>query len=511
VRTLDLCRSSVLLAGLVGGVTLVGLTGTAGCTGESGVIVYNAPPTAAILSPQDGLTVDENIAITFEGRVSDDGDPLDLEIQWLSDKDGELSTSVVPDPDGRVELVTANLSDGNHAISLRVVDAQGEQGAASIQVTINDLPDPPDIEITAPTNGDPPTLEGEDYEFRAVVEDAQDEPTELEVVFVSDVDGFLCEGTPALDGVVACLAEPSVGAHRITAEVEDTDGNTDADDVFMTIQALADHDNDGDGFTPNQGDCNDDNDAIFPGADEQPNEIDDDCDGTVDEGTINYDDDGDGFSEVDGDCDDTNRLTYPGASEVEDGEDNDCDKTIDEGTRVYDDDGDGYSEVDGDCNDSKKEINPSATETCDGVDNDCDTTVDEEGSVGCATYYADNDKDSYGHKTDKRCLCAAKAPHTATNNRDCYDSNPSAKPGASGWFGVDRGDGSFDYNCDGSATRRWTATFDCWGGLWVCGVDRDGWDGGVPSCGVSRRWGTDCKGESWGCSAKGSSRQQTCR
>ena len=481
------------------------------CNGESGVIVYNAPPTAAILSPADGFTIDEDQVVTFEGQVYDDGDLLGLDVRWLSDKDGELATAVTPDPDGRVELVTANLSDGNHAITLRVVDDQGELGAATIQVTIIDLPDPPDIEVTAPLNGDEPSLEGELFEFRAVVGDAQDDPAELEVVFSSDRDGFLCEGTPAPDGVLTCDAVPSVGAHRITGEVEDTDGNIDADDVFMSVRALADHDNDGDGFTPNQGDCNDNSDTVHPGAEELPNGIDDDCDGTIDEGTINYDDDGDGFSEVDGDCDDTNRLTYPGAKEVEDGEDNDCDKTIDEGTRVYDDDGDGFSEVDGDCDDTKRAINPRATETCDGVDNDCDSVTDEEDASGCSTFYADDDKDAYGDPSDKKCLCAAKAPHTATNNRDCYDANPSAKPGTTAWFGTDRGDGSFDYNCDGSQTQRWTATFDCWGGLWVCGVDRDGWDGSVPACGISKVWGTECKGASWGCGAKGSSRQQTCQ
>ena len=159
------------------------------CNGESGVIVYNAPPTAAILSPADGFTIDEDQVVTFEGQVYDDGDLLGLDVRWLSDKDGELATAVTPDPDGRVELVTANLSDGNHAITLRVVDDQGELGAATIQVTIIDLPDPPDIEVTAPLNGDEPSLEGELFEFRAVVGDAQDDPAELEVARRDAVSG----------------------------------------------------------------------------------------------------------------------------------------------------------------------------------------------------------------------------------------------------------------------------------------------------------------------------------
>ena len=120
-----------------------------------------------------------------------------------------------------------------------------------------------------------------------------------------------------------------------------------------------DMDLDGDGFVGRQ-DCNDADEDVFPGQDELPNQVDDDCDGAIDEGTIFYDDDGDGFCEqlpcaavcglddCSGDCDDTHAVVYPGAPELCDGLPNDCTWDGDE----HDDrDGDGWSLAQGDPDD----------------------------------------------------------------------------------------------------------------------------------------------------------------
>jgi len=59
--------------------------------------------------------------------------------------------------------------------------------------------------------------------------------------------------------------------------------------------------------------------------------VDNDCDGLVDEGTNYYDDDGDGYTEADGDCDDGDPHVHPGHGEDPDGLDNDCNGQVDEG------------------------------------------------------------------------------------------------------------------------------------------------------------------------------------
>ena len=86
------------------------------------------------------------------------------------------------------------------------------------------------------------------------------------------------------------------------------------------------------------------------------------------------DDDDDGYSECDGDCNDSNDRIYPTATQLCDGFNNDCDdpgwpSLI--GTNEADDDGDTFSECSGDCDDVSVSTYPSAPQLCDGLNNDC--------------------------------------------------------------------------------------------------------------------------------------------
>jgi hypothetical protein len=97
---------------------------------------------------------------------------------------------------------------------------------------------------------------------------------------------------------------------------------------------------------------------------------------------------------VGGDCDDANDQIYPGATEICDAVDNDCDGSTDEGltfiTYYTDADNDGFgtgstglsfcenpgpgfSANNQDCNDTNGQINPNATDILDnGIDENCD-------------------------------------------------------------------------------------------------------------------------------------------
>jgi len=188
----------------------------------------------------------------------------------------------------------------------------------------------------------------------------------------------------------------------------DEAGALDADDWYI--------DADGDGFgavgTPvsscnqptgyagNFADCNDDpssGPAVNPNASEVCNSIDDDCDGTADDGAV---DATIWYVDADGD-----QYGNPGTGSLA------CDQvggTVQDGS---------------DCNDTELNIHPFAPELCDSVDNDCDGVIDEDDAVGI----------------DASCAGATC--------REILDSHTSTPANGTYWIDPD-GSGAFQAFCD---------------------------------------------------------------
>ena len=215
-------------------------------------------------------------------------------------------------------------------------------------------------------------------------------------------------------------------------------------------------------------DCDDNDASINPGVEEQCDEIDNDCDGEIDEALTDgffLDDDGDGYGNgdipaedctmlseyVDNgiDCDDANPEIFPFAFEVCDEIDNDCDGVIDEagsGISLWyaDTDGDGYGNlfdamnacsppegyvVNGeDCDDEDASQFPSADEVCNNEDDNCDGDIDEN-PIEAFVYYQDADNDGFGSASVTQNSCSQPVGYIS-NDGDCDDTNPSVSPTA---------------------------------------------------------------------------------
>jgi hypothetical protein len=154
----------------------------------------------------------------------------------------------------------------------------------------------------------------------------------------------------------------------------------------------------------------------------------------------------DGWVDNGDDCDDDDDATFPGAAETCDARDNDCDVQVDEDAQIaftLDRDGDGfgdgapffacvapegYAAQDGDCDDTRDDVFPGATELCDGVDSDCDPSTADPITRTC---YPDADGDSYGDGAVAIPSCAAACPPGQTEDTtDCDDADDDAFPGA---------------------------------------------------------------------------------
>ncbi len=222
--------------------------------------------------------------------------------------------------------------------------------------------------------------------------------------------------------------------------------DSDGDTVGGTSTITAD---DGDCTDPGESglatDCNDAEDSVFPGAPEVCDAVDQDCDGDLVESftdtnadgepdCTDLDDDGDGVGDA-ADCGPLNPAVYPGATEVCDNIDQDCDDDLLEAFADVNSNGipdciEGDLDGDGatgstDCNDTDASVYPGAAEVVDdGVDQDCD-------GFDTITCFIDGDGDGIGQATtllapDGECTDAGESSVFG----DCDDASATIFPGA---------------------------------------------------------------------------------
>ena len=172
------------------------------------------------------------------------------------------------------------------------------------------------------------------------------------------------------------------------------------------------------GYVTDNTDCDDTNAAVNPAASEVCNDIDDNCDGQVDEGvqtTFYADNDEDG---------------YGNSSDAIDA----CDTPS------------GYVTDNTDCDDTDAGVNPGASEVCNGIDDNCDGQVNEGITVCCSnTEEVHNELDDGCTATEPTCVfengsspglnefstkCSYLAPLTLFTTSSKYTGNIGGQSGA---------------------------------------------------------------------------------
>lgn len=171
-----------------------------------------------------------------------------------------------------------------------------------------------------------------------------------------------------------------------------------------------------------------------------------------------------GTSPIGGDCDDGAVAVFPGADELCNGVDDNCDEVVDDAEAIdamiwyADRDGDEHGDPGDaltsclaiplrvnsadDCNDDEPLAWTGADEVCDGVDNDCVGGADID-PVDGQTWYEDADGDGFGNPAEGLISCDP-IPGRVTDGSDCDDEDNAVFPGADELPG-----NSVDEDCDG--------------------------------------------------------------
>ncbi|MFY0571689.1 MopE-related protein [Archangium lansingense] len=263
--------------------------------------------------------------------------------------------------------------------------------------------------------------------------------------------GQLCDATDGCKGAWSCdsqstrtcVAKP--GQWRPDAD-KDGQGSSQGPGVTSCSPPA--------GHVANALDCDDSNAQRYTGAPELCNTVDDNCDGTPDDGLEL------GFSCTGaGNCTGTRvcgtdggvMCNSPTPTVLYADNDQDSYGAADAGVTNCGPTRSGYVSNSTDCDDTRAKVYPGAPELCDTLDNDCDTSPDEgldlgascdpglgctgakacetDGGILCAfvtppsTYYPDDDLDLHGKADAGVQTCAPSAGYILAGG-DCNDGNP---------------------------------------------------------------------------------------
>lgn len=216
-----MCRRVSLLPRRSPTVLLAALLILTACGGDPGPTGSGDgdAPTLSIITPSDGAVVSTGEIIPFNAVAVDpeDGD-LSPSIMWSSSRDGAL---------GSGPAVATALSAGEHLVTARVTDSDGNSATASVSITV-EADEPPTVSIESPADG-ADLSSGTGVTLRGSAEDAEDGDLSASLEWTSDVDGELGTGASLTVSI-------STGPHVIQASVTDSRGQSTTATVAVTVR-----------------------------------------------------------------------------------------------------------------------------------------------------------------------------------------------------------------------------------------------------------------------------------
>ena len=419
------------------------------------------PPSIEITGPAEGRRYYTDVPLLFTAEVNDpESDPEELSVVWESDQQGELAIDA-PTTSGQIEG-EVYLSEGNHIVTVRAEDPQGNTDTDSIFLEVGGPNTPPSCTFDAPV-ADTVIETGEVVLLQGTVDDVDVGPAGLSVAFSSSEDGALGSATPDSDGSVLYAADNlSTGTHALTLTATDDAGSTcsasttvriaEPPFVRITSPPPGEEFNDGETvtFIGTATDNEDANDTLSVSWESS-------LDGTFNTGAP----DSSGSvaaSQVLTVGDHEIRLIVTDSDGMQ--------RTSLTTVKVlpceyfYDGDGDGFGDPatgiatceppinyvldDTDCDDTDRDAYPGADEYCDGHDDDCDGTTDEYDALDASQWWTDADGDGYGDPATVQTACTQPSGTIATG-LDCDDADRDINPSAEEVCG----DG-VDDDCDGA-------------------------------------------------------------
>jgi hypothetical protein len=245
--------------------------------GESSNV--SGAPAIVIVNPSEGEQVGASQVINLLATVTDDVDASDvLPIEVLDNPDGVIWNGYAAIT-GTLDVPFQAHSLGLHTITVTAMDLEGKVGTASVNYeVIQD--EVPLVNISSPADGAWYDT-GDVVTFRGNVLDDTTPKEQVVTSWSSDIQGLLSAAPPDSNGDTTFASALIGGTHVITLTATDLDGNVGRDTLVVNIDDPLARDDDGDGYTEYEGDCDDTDDTLSPGEVDICDAIDQDCDGYI--------------------------------------------------------------------------------------------------------------------------------------------------------------------------------------------------------------------------------------